>query len=111
MPTPERQQDPGSQGYGGANQDDPGADKERDETPQERVDQETAEQRRLVEAQSEAEAEPVEVQAPPTDESPLRQTTMRRWRAAAALRSNAFRNSGRRSSLGSATIVQTNRSV
>ena len=41
MPTPERQQDPGSQGYGGANQDDPGADKERDETPQERVDQET----------------------------------------------------------------------
>lgn len=68
MPTPERQQDPGSQGYGGANQDDPGADKERDETPQERGDQETAEQRRLVEAQSEAEAEPVEVQAPPTDE-------------------------------------------
>ena len=67
MSTPERQQDPGSHGYGGVNQDYPGTEEERDETPQERADEETAEQRRLVEEQSEAEAEPVDEQVPPTD--------------------------------------------
>ena len=71
MSTPEREQDPGSHGYGGANQDYPGADEERDETPQERADEETAEQRRLVEEQSEAGAEPADVQAPRTDEVTL----------------------------------------
>jgi hypothetical protein len=71
MSTPEREQDPGSHGYGRANQDYPGADEERDETPQERVDEETAEQRRLVEEKSQAEAEPADVQAPRTDEVTL----------------------------------------
>ena len=70
MSTPEREQDPGSHGYGAANQTYPRIDEERDETPQEKADEETAEQRRLVEEQSEAEAEPVDVQAPSTDEAP-----------------------------------------
>ncbi len=68
MSTPEGEKDPGSHGYGGTNPDYPAADEERDETPQERADEETAEQRRLVEEQSEAEAEPVDVHAPPMDE-------------------------------------------
>ena len=68
MSTPERQQDPGEHGYGGAKQEYPAGDEERDQTPQERADEEAAEQRRLVEEQSEAEAEPVDEQVPPTDE-------------------------------------------
>jgi hypothetical protein len=68
MSTPERQQDPGEHGYGGVKQDFPGADDERDETPQERADSESAERSRLGEERSEETAEPVDEHPPPTDD-------------------------------------------
>ena len=59
MSTPERQQDPGEHGYGGVKQDFPTGDDERDETPRERADEESAERRRLSEEGSEEQAETV----------------------------------------------------
>ena len=68
MSTPERQQDPGEHGYGGVKQEYPARDEERDQTPQERVDEETAERRRLAEEVSEEEAEAVDEHPPRTDD-------------------------------------------
>lgn len=67
MSTPERQQDPGEHSYGGVKQD-PSGDEEREETPQERHDEEAAAERRLAEEQGEAQAEPTHEVPPRTDE-------------------------------------------
>ena len=67
MSTPERQQDPGEHGYGAVKQETPTPDDEREETPQERADEKSAEQRRLSEVESEESAQSVGEHVRPTD--------------------------------------------
>lgn len=81
MSTPERQQDPGEHGYGAGNQDLPAGDEEREETPEERAGEESAERRRLGEEQSEDESENVGEHVVPTDdvELPAQEEDTEEW--------------------------------